>query len=151
MQHVHETDLTPYGITVKTVHRNLSPAQLYEHAIRFDPGSSIADSGALVAYSGAKTGRSPQDKRVVKHPDSEKDVWWGPVNFPMDGYAFRVNRERAIDYLNTTERLYVIDAFAGWHPRPLLASISRAFHAHDAHTPDEGGTREFWRTGLRDL
>lgn len=137
MQHVHPLDLTPYGITVKTVHRNLSPAQLYEHAIRFEPGSSIADSGALVAYSGAKTGRSPQDKRVVKHPDSEKDVWWGPVNFPMDGYAFSVNRERAIDYLNTTERLYVVDAFAGWHPRHRLkirVVCSRPYHALFMHT-----------------
>src|ERR1700676_165810 len=117
---IHELDLIPYGITAKTVHRNPSPAQLYEHAIRYEAGSSIADSGALVAYSGTKTGRSPQDKRIVKHPDSEKDVWWGLVNVPMDEQVFRINRERAIDYLNTCERLYVIDAFAGWHPRHRL-------------------------------
>lgn len=73
--HLHEISLAPYGITVETVHRNLAPAQLYEHSIRHEPGSSIADTGALIAYSGAKTGRSSQDKRVVKHPASEKDVW----------------------------------------------------------------------------
>lgn len=89
---LHQLDLKPYGITVKTVLRNLSPAQLYEEAIRREPGSSIAESGALVAYSGAKTGRSPQDKRIAKHPDSEKDVWWGPVNVPMDEQGFRINR-----------------------------------------------------------
>src|SRR5476649_855548 len=115
--HTDPLDLASYGITVETVHRNLSPAQLYEHAIRYEPGSSIADSGALVAYSGARTGRSPRDKRVVKHPDSEGDVWWGPVNLAMEAREFHLNRERAIDYLNTCERLYVIDAFAGWHPR----------------------------------
>lgn len=134
---IHHLDLAPYGINVETVHRNLSPAELYEHAIRYEPGSSIADSGALVAYSGKKTGRSPQDKRVVRHPESEKDVWWGPVNFPMDGYAFRVNRERAIDYLNTRERLYVVDAFAGWHPRHRLkirVVCSRPYHALFMHT-----------------
>jgi Phosphoenolpyruvate carboxykinase len=37
----------------------------------------------LTAYSGAKTGRSPLDKRVVKEPGSENDIWWGPVNKPM--------------------------------------------------------------------
>src|SRR6187431_2524078 len=98
---MHHFDLSAYGIKVKNVTRNVGPAVYYEEAIRFEKGSSIADSGALIAYSGSKTGRSPQDKRVVKHPSSEKDVWWGPVNFPMDEEAFRINRERAVDYLNT--------------------------------------------------
>ncbi len=43
----------------------------------------MTNTGALSAYSGAKTGRSPLDKRVVKEPGSDKDVWWGPVNKPM--------------------------------------------------------------------
>jgi len=37
----------------------------------------------LTAYSGQKTGRSPLDKRIVKEPSSEEDIWWGPVNKPM--------------------------------------------------------------------
>src|SRR3984957_10591988 len=125
-------DLTQYGISAPQILHNLSPAVLYEEAIRFDKKTSISASGALVAYSGEKTGRSPRDKRVVKHADSEKDVWWGPVNFPMDKQHFHVNRERAIDYLNTCERLYVIDAFAGWHPRHRLkirVICSRPYHA----------------------
>lgn len=43
----------------------------------------MTSTGALTAYSGQKTGRSPSDKRVVKEPSSEKDVWWGPVNKEM--------------------------------------------------------------------
>jgi phosphoenolpyruvate carboxykinase (ATP) len=134
---MHPLNLTNHGITVETIHRNLSPAALYEHAIRYEPGSSIADSGALVAYSGTKTGRSPKDKRIVKNPDSEKDVWWGPVNLPIDEHVFRVNRERAIDYLNTSERLYVIDAFAGWsrqHRLKIRVVCSRPYHALFMHT-----------------
>ena len=133
---LQQLDLKPYGITVETVLRNLPPARLYEEAIHREPGSSIAESGALVAYSGAKTGRSPQDKRIVRHPDSEQDVWWGTVNFPMDEQGFRINRERAIDYLNTCERLYVIDAFAGWHPQHRLKIriiCSRPYHALFMH------------------
>jgi len=45
---------------------NLPPSALYEHAIRYEKDASIAENGALVAYSGAKTGRSPKDKRIVK-------------------------------------------------------------------------------------
>ncbi len=140
-----QVDLTTHGMTVETVRHNLSPAELYEEAIRLEPGSSIAESGALVAYSGAKTGRSPQDKRIVKHPDSEKDVWWGAVNFPMDDHGFRINRERAIDYLNTCERLYVVDAFAGWHPQHRLKIriiCSRPYHALFMHIMLIRPTRE---------
>jgi len=49
----------------------------------YEVGSAIASSGALTAYSGAKTGRSPSDKRIVKEPSSENEIWWGPVNKPM--------------------------------------------------------------------
>ena len=80
-------NLRDYDLTVGEVHHNLPPGQLYEHAIRFEKDASIAENGALVAYSGVKTGRSPKDKRVVKHPDSEADVWWGTVNVPLDAGA----------------------------------------------------------------
>ncbi len=66
--------LEPHGITVENIARNLPTAILYEEAIRADPRSSISDSGALIAYSGDKTGRSPLDKRVVKNAESESDV-----------------------------------------------------------------------------
>ena len=48
----------------------------------YEPGSGISSTGALTAYSGAKTGRSPSDKRIVKEPSSENEVWYGAVFFP---------------------------------------------------------------------
>ncbi|MBL4884273.1 MAG: phosphoenolpyruvate carboxykinase (ATP), partial [Planctomycetaceae bacterium] len=107
-------DLKQHGIHVDEILRNPSPSTLYEEAILHDKGTTLSDTGCLIAYSGEKTGRSPNDKRVVKHPDSENDIWWGPVNFPLDQMTFAINRERAVDYLNTRERLYCIDAYAGW-------------------------------------
>lgn len=56
---------------------------MYEDALVYETGSAITASGALTAYSGTKTGRSPLDKRIVQEESSEKDVWWGPVNKPM--------------------------------------------------------------------
>ena len=125
-------DLTQYGISGPQILRNLSPAVLYEEAIRFDKKTSISATGALVAYSGEKTGRSPRDKRVVKQAPSQDDVWWGPVNFPLEPLSFKINRERAIDYLQTRERLYVVDGFAGWDPAFRLrirVICSRPYHA----------------------
>src|SRR5687768_2213936 len=106
--------LEKQGIHVARIFRNPSPAALYEQGLVRENGTAITSTGALVALSGAKTGRSPKDKRVVAHPDSEKDVWWGPVNIKLDEHIFLTNRERAIDYLNTKEQLYCIDGFAGW-------------------------------------
>jgi phosphoenolpyruvate carboxykinase (ATP) len=100
-------DLTQYGIQGPEILRNLSPAVLYEEAIRFDTKTSISATGALVAYSGEKTGRSPRDKRVVKQSPTQDDVWWGPVNFPLEPLSFQINRERVVDYLQTRDRLYV--------------------------------------------
>jgi phosphoenolpyruvate carboxykinase (ATP) len=128
--------LTEHGITVQDVRHNLPPSKLYEEAIRHDHDSRIAESGALVAYSGAKTGRSPKDKRVVRHPNSEKDVWWGSANIPLDHHSFEINRERAKDYLNTRPRIYCLDGFAGWdldHQLKVRVICSRPYHALFMH------------------
>ncbi len=110
-----QIDLTPYGIDVKDIRRNLAPATLYQEALRTERDSVIANSGALIAYSGSKTGRSPNDKRVVKHQESSDDIWWGSVNIAIDQDVFETNRERAIDFLNTREYLYVITSRQGKH------------------------------------
>jgi phosphoenolpyruvate carboxykinase (ATP) len=125
-------DLSSLGLTVSNVLRNPSIAHLYEEAIRYDKKATLSDRGCLIAYSGDKTGRSPKDKRVVRHTSSEADVWWGSVNVPLEESAFNINRERAIDYLNTRDRLYVIDGYAGWDPRTQLkvrVICSRPYHA----------------------
>lgn len=130
-------DLALYGLHVETILRNPSPARLYEEAIRFEEHTAISDTGALIAYSGKKTGRSPQDKRIVRHTESEDDVWWGPVNVALDELTFQINRERAKDYLNTRERLYVVDGFAGWdaaHRMKIRVICSQPYHALFMHT-----------------
>jgi phosphoenolpyruvate carboxykinase (ATP) len=128
--------LQSYDITVRDIVRNAPPALLYEHGLRAEPGTAIVDSGALVAMSGEKTGRSPSDKRIVDEPGSQGDVWWGPVNIKMDERSFLTNRERAIDYLNTRERLFVVDGFAGWDPKRRIkvrVVSTRAYHALFMH------------------
>ena len=128
--------LEPYGITAGTVYRNLSPAELYEHALRYDPGTAITSTGALVAMSGEKTGRSPLDKRVIEEPSSKDDIWWGNVNIGLDENSFDINRDRAIDYLNTRDHLYCVDAYAGWAPKHRIkvrVICARPYHALFMH------------------
>ncbi len=126
-----EVDLSPYGIFASRVHRNPSPAQLYEDAIVREK-AAITSTGALMNSSGAKTGRSPKDKRIVDNPESTNDVWWGPINEKISDESFLYNRRRAIDYLNTRDLIYVIDGFAGWdkeHQIKVRVICARAYHA----------------------
>jgi phosphoenolpyruvate carboxykinase (ATP) len=128
-------DLDRYEISVETVIRNAPPARLYEDAI-VNEGAAVVSSGAILVRSGAKTGRSPLDKRIVNHPDSTDEIWWGPINIKLGENTFVINRQRAIDYLNTRPTLYVFDGFAGWDPRerPKIRVIcSRAYHALFMH------------------
>jgi len=125
-------DLRGHEITVVDIGRNLPAARLYEDAIRFDREASLAENGALVAYSGSKTGRSPKDKHIVQDPGSEKDIWWGPVNIPIEHRSFEINRRRAKDFLNTRDRLYCFDGFAGWDPHhrvKIRVICARPYHA----------------------
>ena len=129
-------DLERYGIHVRQIIRNPSPALLYESALRHERGTAITASGALVAMSGARTGRSPRDKRIVAEPATRDDIWWGEVNIELDEHTFEINRERAIDYLNTLELLYVIDGYAGWsapHRVKVRVICARAYHALFMH------------------
>ncbi|KAH7919234.1 ATP-utilizing phosphoenolpyruvate carboxykinase [Leucogyrophana mollusca] len=111
--------------------RNAPVAQLYEDAIR-NEGAIISSSGALINFSGKKTGRSPKDKRIVFEETSKDDIWWGSVNIKMDEHTFESNRERAIDYLNTRDNVYVFDGYAGWDPKyriKVRVICARAYHA----------------------
>jgi phosphoenolpyruvate carboxykinase (ATP) len=116
----------------KPIIRNGSVPTLYEEALASEKGTALSASGALITDSGVKKGRSPKDKRIVDEPSTSQDIWWGPVNFKMVENSFMVNRERAIDYLNTREKLYVFDGFAGWDQKyriKVRIICARAYHA----------------------
>lgn len=125
-------NLKSLGIDVKDIHRNTAVPTLYEIGLRKEKGTAISDTGALLVYSGEKTGRSPKDKRIVRQPESQENIDWGDINIGLDEHVYDINRERAIDYLNTQDRLFVVDAFAGWDPKYRLKVrivCTRAYHA----------------------
>jgi phosphoenolpyruvate carboxykinase (ATP) len=128
--------LEQHGIEVKNVIRNASPAALYEAALQYERGTAIASTGALVALSGEKTGRSPTDKRIVDEESTTDDIWWGNVNIKAEARVFNINKERAVDYLNTREFLYCVDGYAGWDPKHQIkvrVICARAYHALFMH------------------
>jgi len=107
--------LTPAG----AVHWNLSPAELYEAALKRGEGR-LAHMGGFTAVTAPHTGRSPDDKYTVRDQTTEDVVHWGTVNVPMDPDTFATLREMVVEHLNGRE-LFVRDARAGEDPEAGLA------------------------------
>ncbi|KAJ3162377.1 Protein kinase C-like 1 [Geranomyces michiganensis] len=124
------------GITLSHIKRNPSVDLAYADACKNEKGTKVTSSGALAALSGAKTGRSPTDKRIVDEPSHSSNIWWGPVNVKLSPESFQKNRKRALDYLNGRDQLYVVDGYAGADPKYQLKIriiCSRAYHALFMH------------------
>ena len=99
------------GIETDRVKWNLSDAALYEEAIRRQEGV-VAAHGPLACRTGQHTGRSPNDKFVVRESSCEAHVAWGKVNQPMDEAHWDTLHRDFLASLKGKE-LYVLDAFAG--------------------------------------
>ncbi|MFD2717493.1 phosphoenolpyruvate carboxykinase (ATP) [Hymenobacter monticola] len=107
--------LQPLGFNeTATVHLNLTPAALVEHALRNGEGH-LTDTGALMADTGKFTGRSPKDRFVVKDENTENSVWWGDINIPFAPDKFDQLHQKMVAYLADKE-LYVREAYAGANP-----------------------------------
>jgi phosphoenolpyruvate carboxykinase (ATP) len=104
----------PAATVGRIVRANLSTAELYEDAIRAGEGL-VAAEGPLVVRTGKHTGRSPQDKFIVREPSSARKIWWGDVNRPIALEHYDRLRARLMAYL-ADRPVYAQDCFIGAHP-----------------------------------
>lgn len=102
-------------VNTAAVYRNLTPAQLTEHALRRGEGT-LSATGALVVKTGKYTGRSANDKFIVDTPAVHDDIAWGKVNRPMEKEKFDAIFAKVTAYLQNKE-VYVFDGFAGADPK----------------------------------
>ena len=127
--------LEEYGlVNLGTIHWNLSPSVLIEHALTLQEGK-LAANGALNATTGVHTGRSPKDKFIVSNEDSTAWIWWGENNHPMAPETFEIVRRSLADYLQG-RNVFVLDAAAGADPQyrmPIQVITELAWHNLFAH------------------
>jgi phosphoenolpyruvate carboxykinase (ATP) len=110
------------------LHANLPTAELVEHAVR--SGDLLAANGALVAYTGKYTGRTPKDKVTVREPGSEANIWWDN-NAEISPEVFARLMDKAHAYMREKD-LYVVDTYGGADPNHRIRArfiVERPYHA----------------------
>ena len=99
----------------QTVYYDLPPARLYEIALRRGE-ARIAQHGPLTTRTDPHTGRSPNDRFLVREPSSDEHVGWGAVNKPVTEELFDALLSHMGRYTIGRD-LFVHDCYAGADPR----------------------------------
>ncbi|WP_224487779.1 phosphoenolpyruvate carboxykinase (ATP) [Robertkochia flava] len=102
--------LKEYGIENAKVNYQLDPEELHAITLEKNMGKE-ASSGALAVNTGEFTGRSPQDRFIVKDEITADRVWWGNINIPFEPAKFDALYDKVVAYLDKKE-LYVRDCYA---------------------------------------
>lgn len=110
--------LDELGIKNASIHYQLSANEL--HDLTIQSGQGIENStGALAINTGTFTGRSPQDRFIVKDNITEDKVWWGNVNIPFESDTFDALLKKVTAYLSNKE-VFVRDTFVCADPNYKL-------------------------------
>ncbi|PKP91335.1 MAG: phosphoenolpyruvate carboxykinase (ATP) [Alphaproteobacteria bacterium HGW-Alphaproteobacteria-16] len=135
--------------TDATIHWNLLPPQLVEHAVRRGEGR-LAKDGPLVVETGKHTGRSAKDKFIVRDAETEDTVWWGSTNVGMTPEHFAALKADFLTYLAGKDTLFVQDLYGGSQPehRVKVRVVNEfAWHSQFIRTllvrPDASELRDF--------
>lgn len=127
----HSHGLENHGLyNLASVFWTLHTPALYEQAILRREGS-LSHLGPLVVRTGHHTGRSANDKFIVKDAQSDEEIWWGSINKPITAQQFDTLHQRMASYLQMKE-VYVQDCYAGADPdyrMPIRIITEYAWHS----------------------
>lgn len=107
--------LENYGIKNAKVNYQLTPAQLQATAVEKGMGRETKN-GTLAINTGKFTGRSPEDRFLVKDDYTADKVWWGNINKPVSPENFDRLQDNIVAYLSEKE-LYARDGYVCADPK----------------------------------
>lgn len=109
---------------------NLPVEALYEEIV-FRNEARITRDGPVDAMTGQHTGRSVNDKFIVREESSEKNVWWGQYNRPIAADKFDELFGRVQGFFQARD-LFVQDCYVGADPEfrmPIRIITELAWHS----------------------
>jgi len=93
---------------------NLSIEELVDIALARGEGE-LASNQALVVKTGARTGRSPKDRFIVRDQSTETQVDWNATNQPFSPEKFDALWQKAFHYLESKETYFTSHLRVGAH------------------------------------
>jgi phosphoenolpyruvate carboxykinase (ATP) len=125
-------NLSNVGVAnLRLAYWNLPTEALVEEAVFRGEGAVVA-GGPYAAFTGKHTARSANDKFVVRHTDSEDNIWWGVYNRPFDQEKFETLYTRMLGFLQGRDA-FVQDVYAGadeTYRLPVRIVTELAWHSH---------------------
>ena len=125
-------NLSNQGVAnLRLAYWNLPTEALVEEAVFRNEGSVVM-GGSFVAHTGKHTGRSANDKFVVRHTDSENNIWWGVYNRPFAEDKFEALYGRMLGFMQNKD-VFVQDVYAGADENyrlPVRFVTEHAWHSH---------------------
>lgn len=133
---VSATPMSSHGLKPSgSVHWNLSSNELHQRAVERGEAEMSAH-GVLLATTGDRTGRSPNDRFIVDESGYADHVWWGKVNLPTSRWVFDNLLKKVQSHLDAADQLFVKDAHCGADPNyamPVRLVTEKAWHAAFFH------------------
>ncbi|MDG0969721.1 MAG: phosphoenolpyruvate carboxykinase [Porticoccaceae bacterium] len=116
-------------MTEAPIHIDLGSAELIELSIKRGEGH-LGSTGALMATTGERSGRSPADRFIVEEPSSSEDIEWGAVNRPISSAVFDHLWAKVSDYIASKERFvsYLHVGQDSAHYIPVKLTTETAWH-----------------------
>lgn len=126
-----DLNLATIGVSnLRLAYWNLTTEALYEEAV-FRGEGVTSRGGPFIAHTGKHTARSANDKFVVRHTDSENNIWWGVYNRPFEIEKFDALYARLLGYLQGRD-VFVQDVYAGADEKyrlPVRFVTEHAWHS----------------------
>ena len=129
---LHQLELM--GIKPSSVKSNLTQDEWRNEELSRKEGR-LSSNGTVIVNTGIYTGRSPNDRFIVKNNETEKLIDWGDVNLPLSEESFEV-LESAVKKEMEQKDLFVFDGYAGADERyrlPLRVVTMMAWQGHFSH------------------
>jgi len=138
-------DLSEHGLEPSgNVHWNMGSEELHQMAVELNEAKLTSDS-VLLAVTGERTGRSPNDRFIVDEAGMAEEVWWGEVNRPTAPAVFNRLLVKVQEHLNSVENVFVKDAFCGAdkdYRMSVRLVTEKAWHAAFMHNMFVRATEE---------